>query len=108
VLLGFSVGEITILVCVLLGAVSLVVGLVLLVRHHVQRGTVDIDVLKGKFKTDVPSIAAIVAGVLLVGYPLWRAYDKPPKVSISGKMQFEGGAVIENLAIAVYRARNRY
>ena len=106
-LFGLSVQEITILVSLLGGVVLLIGGLILLFkeRHIVDPASKDVVEIEvpwlGKFKMNFPAAIAILAGGLLVGYPLWRGYDSPPKLPVSGKVQIGQGKTISGILVGV-------
>jgi hypothetical protein len=101
-LYGLSVGEVTILASLLVGGILSIGGLVFLFREFligVYPAEIELPKLLGKTKLKVPSgLAAITIGGALLGYPLWKAYDVPPSLSVLGKMQLLKGKTVSGLS----------
>jgi len=88
-LYGLSIGEITRLVCVIVGVILAIGGLAFLFRGVYPA---EIELPKLQIKLKVPSgLAAIIIGGALLGYPLWKAHETPPKHPVSGKIQLHQG-----------------
>jgi hypothetical protein len=99
---GLTVQEIVVLVSMGLGGIIGIAGIVFLFIEYfcgIHPVEIELPERMGKGKINVPSgLAAILVGAALLGYPLWKNYDAPPRHPVSGKIQLHRGKAVSPLS----------
>jgi hypothetical protein len=106
VVFGWTIQQFTILICLSVGTVATLCGIVLIFIRRTGASQIEIPYVNLKISTDIPGVVVLIIGGILLGYPLLKAYEKPQTFSVVGSMTFSDGSPVSSLAVGIL-ATNR-